>query len=83
MSNYPGLWSSSDPYESLADDEQVDDRWGSYNPCYSGKHFWADTGMKWTYCMRCDIEGEWNMAEGYVISSRQKSSKVSDKSSDK
>ena len=82
-SNYPGLWSSNS-YESLADDEQPDDGWHRYTPsCSINNHLWADTGMKWTYCMRCDTEGEWNMKDGYTISSRKKSSKVSDKSSDK
>lgn len=28
-------------------------------------HDWADTGMKWTYCKKCNEDGEWAMEEGY------------------
>ena len=39
--------------------------------CSEKGHVWADTGMKWTYCQECDVEGEWDMLHGYQISSRK------------
>jgi hypothetical protein len=39
--------------------------------CPAKGHLWADTGMKWTYCKACDIEGEWDMLHGYQISTRK------------
>lgn len=66
-------WNGANSYESLADDEQVDYRWGNYgNYCTTSGHDWADTGMKWTYCKKCNIEGEWNMKDGYTLCTRKK-----------
>jgi len=39
--------------------------------CSEKGHVWADTGMKWTYCQECNVEGEWDMLNGYQISSRK------------
>lgn len=39
--------------------------------CSEKGHVWADTGMKWTYCQECDIEGEWDKLYGYQICTRK------------
>jgi len=57
--NYPPQW----------DDVEGDEH---RPPARCTEHEWADTGMKWTYCKVCNIEGEWDMEEGYRLSTRKK-----------
>lgn len=61
---YPPSWTTDDTGDTQ---DSID---GQYY-CIERGHEWADTGMKWTYCRRCDVEGEWNMADGYTVCPRK------------
>lgn len=54
------------------DDEAMPENVSSRHWCSTSGHRWVDTGMKWTYCSACDVEGEWTMAHGYGVSTRRK-----------
>lgn len=59
-------WSTDD--DEAMEDEQV----RPWYWCGEKGHRWADTGMKWTYCLECNAEGEWTMEHGYGPCSRKK-----------
>jgi hypothetical protein len=54
------------------DDEALNSDGKPWYWCAEKGHKWVDTGMKWTYCSECNVEGEWTMAHGYGPCTRKK-----------